>query len=84
MKASDPTDADRKLRREILDLIGRHMQPDTQERALAIAAQIVGQFIAVQDQRRMTPDMAMEIVYANMQSGNRQIVNNIMRTKGSA
>lgn len=37
---------------------------------LAIAAYTVGQLIALQDQRTMTPDQAMELVAKNIEAGN--------------
>ncbi len=40
--------------------------------------------IALQDQRTMTPEMAMTIVAENIEVGNKGIVNTIMETKGSA
>jgi hypothetical protein len=37
---------------------------------LAITAQFVGMLIAMQDQRKMTPAMAMELVARNIEQGN--------------
>lgn len=37
---------------------------------LAIAAYTVGQLIALQDQRKMTPQMALAIVSDNIEAGN--------------
>lgn len=40
------------------------------EELLAVASQFVGMLVALQDQRRFTPDMAMEIVARNIEIGN--------------
>jgi hypothetical protein len=37
---------------------------------LAVSAQLVGQMIAMQDQRRVSPAQAMAIVEANLEIGN--------------
>lgn len=40
---------------------------------LALLAHLVGQVIAMQDQRTMTPAMAMELVASNIQQGNSEV-----------
>jgi hypothetical protein len=51
---------------------------------LALMANLLGKMIALQDQRTMTPEQAMEIVATNMQHGNQQVVDELMASKGSA
>lgn len=51
---------------------------------LAIAAYTVGQLVALQDQRTVTPAMAMEIVANNIEAGNLHVVEGIMDAGGSA
>ena len=41
---------------------------------LACAAYTVGQLIALQDQRKLTPDMAMQLVNENIVAGNQAVV----------
>lgn len=41
---------------------------------LAVAAQLVGQLIAVQDRHTMTPERAMAIVQANIEIGNQTAI----------
>ncbi len=84
MKSSPPTEADRALHDDITALIKRHLTPDTSERVLAIAAQVVGQVLAMQDQRRMTADMAMQIIQTNIETGNAAVIASLHRTKGNA
>ena len=42
------------------------------EGLLGVAAKIVGQLITMQDQSTMTPEMAMELVLANIVMGNHE------------
>lgn len=44
------------------------------EGMLAVASALVGQLVALQDQRRMTPAMAMEVVARNIENGNREVL----------
>lgn len=41
---------------------------------LAIAANMVGKLVALQDQRTMSPALAMEIVSRNLEAGNAQVL----------
>ena len=41
---------------------------------LALSAHLVGQIIAMQDQRKMSPAMAMEIVAKNIERGNGEVL----------
>ena len=56
-----------------------HLRPDEM---LAGASQIVGNLIALQDQRKMTPDMALAIVQANIEAGNQQAMAEVMGAGG--
>lgn len=84
MKTMPPNDADKALHSDIAALIKRHLTPDTPERVLAIASQVVGQVLAMQDQRTMTTDQAFQIITANIEKGNAGIIENISNTKGNA
>jgi hypothetical protein len=52
-----------------------HLTPDEM---LAIAAQVVGTLIAMQDQRSMSADDAMTIVTANLVEGNASAIRNFL------
>ncbi len=61
---------------------GKNLQADV---LLAISAQFVGMLIAMQDQRRFTPQMAMEIVARNIEVGNATAIEaNLGRPGGAA
>lgn len=51
---------------------------------LAVTAQFVGMLIAQQDQRRMTPGMAMDIVANNIEIGNATALAELNAPKGAA
>ena len=82
IKSMAPNADDRALHTDITALIKRHLTPDTQERVLAVAAQVVGQVIAMQDQRKMTRAMVMDLVLANIEAGNRQVIDSLLNAKG--
>lgn len=49
----------------------QHMPPDEM---LAVAAYFVGQLLALQDQRRMTPEMGLQVISSNIEAGNAQAI----------
>jgi hypothetical protein len=49
---------------------------------LAVAAALVGQLIALQDQRSMTRAMAMEIVARNIESANQGVLDSLRNAPG--
>lgn len=52
---------------------------------LALAAQLVGNLIALQDQRAITPGLALEVVERNIEEGNQVAIKTFLgETKGSA
>lgn len=69
LKSYIPTAEQELFMAESKALIGKfqHMDPVAM---LAIAAQLVGNLIALQDQRSVTPAMAMDLVAKNIEVGN--------------
>jgi hypothetical protein len=67
---------------DIVALLRRHEHLTPLE-MLAIAANAVGKMIAMQDQRVVTPDMALAVVGKNIEAGNRQVIAELAATKGS-
>ena len=65
-------------------LLKKHCSRMPASHMLAISAQVTGMIVALQDQRTMTPEMAMTIVAENIEEGNKGIIANIMVSKGSA
>lgn len=58
----------------VLELFKREGDALSPPEQLAVMAQIVGMFVALQDQRKMTPDMAMQIVGSNLELGNQRVI----------
>ncbi|MGB3834438.1 MAG: hypothetical protein WA975_21540 [Mesorhizobium sp.] len=52
------------------------------EEMLAVASQIVGRMVALQDQRRFTPAAVMQIVSLNIEAGNRDIIDELASAQG--
>lgn len=49
---------------------------------LAVTSHLVGQLIALQDQRRFTPAMVMQLVQDNIEQGNSEVVNGLLTGVG--
>jgi hypothetical protein len=68
---------------DIVDLWSKHAANLDAIDMLAIAANALGKMMALQDQRKRTPEQIMEIVAANLEKGNQQIVAKLSQTVGS-
>lgn len=66
------------FRKALEAAIAHHGQDLDAAELLAITANLVGQLIALQDQRCMTPSMAMHLVRTNIEAGNQQAVNSLL------
>lgn len=73
MKSKAPTKEQIAFRDEMVATLRKHshLRPDEM---LAVAAYFVGQLLALQDQRKMTPSMGLELVGANIEAGNAQAI----------
>lgn len=69
---------------DICALVNKHANDLTPIELLAIASNMLGKLLAMQDQRTTTPDMAKEVMVQNIEYGNKQVVDQIMRSQGSA
>jgi hypothetical protein len=59
---------------DLCQLVNRHASKLTSSELLAVAANMLGKLIALQDQRTMSPSAAMEIVSRNIEHGNQQVM----------
>lgn len=64
-------------------LVGKHAAKIDAVEILAIAANMVGKLIALQDQRTMTKERAFEIVGRNIEVGNAEAIESLMKSKGT-
>lgn len=69
---------------DLCALVNKHADKLSAMELLAIASNMLGKLIAMQDQRKISPDMAMEVVAQNIELGNQQIMALIANSKGSA
>ena len=65
-------------------LLNRHADKLSALELLAVAANMLGKLLALQDQRKVTPTQAMEIVAQNIERGNQQALAQVMQSRGSA
>lgn len=70
------------LRARLIELIGSVGAEVPADELLAIAAYLVGQLVAMQDQRTITPALAMEIVARNIEEGNAHTINSLLNAPG--
>lgn len=67
---------------DIVALVRKHAGKLTSLEMLAIAANMLGKLVAMQDQRTVTPDKAMEIVVKNLELGNNQALEQLKSASG--
>jgi hypothetical protein len=79
-----PTAAHAAFRDDLIAVLRKHGDALTAPEMLALAAHLTGQLVALQDQRVMSPDRAMQIVAANIEQGNQEAIGRLLNTKGSA
>jgi hypothetical protein len=69
---------------DIVALVGKHAAKLSAIEILAIAANLVGRLLAMQDHKIVSPEVAMEIVIQNLQAGNQDIINLLSNTVNDA
>jgi len=69
---------------DLATLLRKHATDLSAIEMLAVAANMLGKLVAMQDQRTTTPEQAMEIVARNMALGNTQAVAELMKSEGAA
>jgi uncharacterized protein YejL (UPF0352 family) len=72
------------LYQEIVALIDKHAGKLSAMEMLAVASNMLGKLIAMQDQRVITPAMAMEIVAHNIEHGNKEVLDQLGHSRGQA
>jgi hypothetical protein len=85
MKSVAPNAEHFAFRKALEGAMVQHGQTLDAQDMLALVSHLVGQLIALQDQRVMTADTAMQIVMSNIERGNREVIEPLlMKTGGSA
>ncbi len=68
---------------DLCKLVSKHANELSSLQLLAIAGNMVGKLIAMQDQRSISAEQALEVVFHNLQAGNKQILDQLMQSQGS-
>ena len=68
---------------DFCQLVNRHASKLTSLELLAVAANMLGKLIALQDQRTISPSQAMEIVGQNIEHGNKQVLDELGKSRGT-
>ena len=69
---------------DLCALVEKHAGKISALELLAVAANMLGKLIALQDQRTLTSEMAMEIVAINIEKGNQQALDQVTKSEGRA
>lgn len=64
---------------DLVKLVKKHANKLTSLELLAVAANMLGKLVALQDQRTTTPALAMEIIAKNIEHGNQTILDQIAK-----
>ncbi len=72
------------LYQELVAILRRHGDEMSSEEMLAIGANLLGKLLAYQDQRTMTRERGLEIIINNIELGNQQAIDEVMKSKGNA
>jgi hypothetical protein len=59
---------------DLANLLRKHADKLSSLEMLAVGANMVGKLIALQDQRTVTPELAMKVVAANIEMGNQHLI----------
>lgn len=84
MKSVEPKAEHMAFRKALEAAIAQHGQILDAVELLALTSHLVGQLIALQDQRSMTSAMAMQVVTSNIELGNREAVDRLLTETGGA
>lgn len=79
-----PTAAHRAFRDDAIALLRKHAGELDAKDMLAMSAHLVGQILAMQDQRKMTPAMGMETIARNIEVGNAEAIAEVNSPAGKA
>lgn len=81
-KTVEPKPEHMAFRADILALLDKHSGSLPAVEMLALSSHLVGQILAMQDQRSLTPTMGMELIKSNVEVGNAEAIAEIMSDSG--
>lgn len=74
MKTREPTVDHEAFRNDMIAVMDKHAGALDSAEMMALAAYTTGQIMAMQDARKWSPELAMEIVAKNIEAGNAQAI----------
>lgn len=82
----DPTSRHRRMKDAVVAAMAKEVGDMPADEMLAVLSQIVGQMIALQDQRKYTAAAVMELVSLNIEIGNQMVLETALKApaKGRA
>ncbi|MDE2096629.1 MAG: hypothetical protein KGL39_05225 [Patescibacteria group bacterium] len=83
-KLVEPSDRLKQARDKLIAVVRSELADVDAAQILAVFAYTLGQIIALQDQRTMSPSMAMTIVSKNIEKGNADLIAELASHKGTA
>lgn len=83
MGVKRPTPDHHAFRNDVIALLKKHAGHLDSQDMLALASHLVGQLIAMQDQRKVTREIALDIVERNIEVGNAEVLKNLDNPPGS-
>ena len=69
---------------DLCALVNKHADKMSALELLAVAANMLGKLVALQDQRTVTSEKAMRVVAENLELGNAQALGALLQSRGSA
>ena len=82
MKSYSASSAHRQFYQEFINLVRKYGDKLEKDEILALVSNIVGKLVALQDQRKLTSEQAMEIVAQNIELGNQEAIKELMEQTG--
>lgn len=80
MKYVVPSNTHFTLRQELVGVLCKYQDTLCPAELLAVSSQVVGNLIALQDETRLSPEHAIEIVMYNIEEGNRAALGDLDQT----
>lgn len=84
IKSKAPTPDMEAFRNDILAVLNKHAGTLDASEMLALAAYTTGQIMAMQDARKWSPAMALDVVAKNIEAGNAQAISDAHKWMGNA
>lgn len=79
MKKKDTTPDHEVAFADILALLAKHGDKISALEILALASNVVGKLLALQDQQTMTPQAGLELIMRNIEVGNQQAIAELIK-----